>query len=289
MNGRKTLVAVVGIIIALVVVVGVYFLVQQQTEQLTPSPTPAPVLSPSPATPGIFEVTENACSTTFTVTGEPGLFCDGKEAYFDDPLNEEDNYTLTTPYTSGDLVEVDDVIVYVINYVNSGGAGIGGTLTDVLPDGLEFVDLEFVDADVQCIYTSATRTFSCDLDFIEAGESGQRAYRARVLDSAIGTILSNTASVTPTGGSTSTCSFNLEVPEGSASPSPSPSPSPSGSPTPTPSGSPTPTPPGSPTPTPSGSPPPSQLPEAGIMTFTTGTIGAGALLILLGLLGVLLF
>lgn len=283
MNGRKTLVAIIGVIIAMTIVVGVYFLVQQQTEQITtPSPTPKVVASPSPQTPGIFEVTGNACNTTFTVTGEPGLFCDSKDAYYDDPLNEEDDYTLTTEYTSGDLVEVGDVIVYVIGYTNSGTAAIDGRITDVLPVGLEFVD-----ADSPCIYTPSTRTVSCDLGSVVAGGASQRAYRARVLDSAIGTTLSNTASVTPTGESATTCSFDLEVPEGSASPSPSPSPS--DSPTPTPSGSPTPTPSGSQTPTPSGSPPPSQLPEAGIMTFTTGTIGAGALLILLGLLGVLLF
>lgn len=80
-------------------------------------------------------------------------------------------------------------------------------------------------------------------------------------------------------------------PSPSISPSPSPSPSPSTSPSPSPSDTPSPSDSPSPTPTPSASaasPAPSELPEAGIMTFTTGTVGAGALLLLLGMLGLLL-
>ncbi|GEM_PF-3618850 len=283
---KKTIVVSLVIFGVIAAVILVFFQVKKQTEVL-PSPTPRPTQSvdASPATPGVFEVgSQDACVTTFTVTTQtsaspspslspspspslspspspsapPGaeLDCVVKRAYKDETTNTAGNYSLSREIVDTNTVLVGDRIVFNIVAGNHGGLAASDvvTVTDTLGTAVEFVDSES-----SCSYTASNRKVSCTLGAIAGGAEKAVSFRVSVV-SAGSKAVANTATVSSTNGQTDSCTIAISSTGIVQSPTPNPSPS----------------------------SPPEELPTAGIMSFTTGTIGAGILLLLLGALGLLM-
>ncbi len=287
---KKTGLLIGGIITSLLLVVGVFLMVTgkiklaKQTKP-TPTPKPSPTNSPTPTTPGVFQVEQakNKCKLSFVVGEKPNpdLHCTSKTAWRDEPENVPGTYQLKTEITENDTVKVGEVFVYVIEYENTGNTDIKeATLTDKLPD-----QLEYIDGNPSCTENSGTVT--CSIGEVVAGGSSSIAFRVKVKEGSEGQTIDNQAEFKPDEGQTSQCGVKLLV---ETSPTPTPTPAPTEEPTPAPSIAPTPTPTEEPTPTPvvEESPAPSALPTAGITELTTRNTGVGAILVGLGILGLLL-
>ncbi len=285
---QQTILLIAGIATSLLLVVGIFFLVNGKLK-LARKSTPTPINNkqetkttptPTPQKPGVFQVTEakNKCQISFKVGEklEPDLRCMGKTAWRDDSRNTPGNYYLEKKIGKDDTVEPGEVFVYSISYENQGKAAISGaTLTDVLPK-----ELEYVDGAESCIADGGTVT--CAIEKVEAGKGSQVSFRVKVKDeTAGGQVIDNQAQLTPDVGEKTDCKLKLLV---KALVSPTPTPTPSIEPTPTPTIEPSPT----PTPIVEESPEPSALPKAGIMQLTTNNIGVGTILVGVGILGLLL-
>lgn len=218
------------------------------------------------------ESLSDSCSVSVTYTYTPPtggaeISCRAKKIYEDDTRNTSGFYYLESELLSTGSVDVGDEIVYNVAVANDGDQAASDVLiTDTLPSSVTYVD-----SDSECSHDASTGIVSCDLGALAVGGEDSSSIRVTVASSGS---ISNTANISSTNGQTDTCSITIDA-DGSTTPTPSPTP------TPTPATSST------PTPTTSASSAPSELPEAGIMTFTTGTIGAGVLLLLLGVLGLL--
>ena len=203
------------------------------------------------------------------------MTCTAKKAYEDDPRNEAGTYYLVSPVASGSELDPGEIFVYTLSYENTGTATVtSATFTDTLPP-----QLDFMDSDPGC--TVSSRVVTCTIGEVVPGGKSQKAIRVQVADDASSGNFTNTATLEPAEGDSTTCSFTLEV-------------SAPGTPTPTPSGTPTPRSSSTPTPstitqaTPIPSTPAPALPEAGIPTPTLVGLGAGSLLLLLAILALAL-
>ena len=276
---KKTGLLIGGIIISLLLVVGVFLLVTKKINltkkqvDLNPTPKPSPTNSPIPTTPGVFQVeqAEDKCKLSFEV-GEkpnPNLHCTSKTAWRDEPENIPGTYQLKTQIGENETVKVGEMFVYSIEYENTGNTDITeATLTDQLPS-----QLEYVDGMPGC--TENEEVVICSIGEVTAGSKGSITFRVQVKEGSEGQTIDNQAEFKPDEGQASKCGVKLLVKT-------SPTPAPSIAPTPTPTKEPT------PTPVVESSPAPSALPEAGIMELTTRNTSVGAVLVGLGILGLLL-
>lgn len=220
----------------------------------------------------LSDVCEVDVTYTYVDPGNPSLSCTNKNAYTDSNQNSSGTYFLTDEILSSEYVIVGDQIVFNIEANNVGDVDAEDVvITDILPSSVAYVD-----SGSECSYDTSTRTIVCDLGIVAAGGTESSSIRVEVLTAGT-SVVSNTATITSSNGQDSSCSVEVSAsePDGSPPPSPEPSPDPSSTPDSSP-------------PVVEGSPPPSELPEAGIMTFTTGTVGIGLLLLLIGMLGILL-
>ncbi len=133
---------------------------------------------------------------------------------------------------------------------NTGGIAVSDTtFTDKLSSNLTYID-----GDSGCSYDATTRIVTCTVGSIAADSRVQRSFRARI--SVAGTTaISNTAEVSSTNGQRDSCSVEVDATGRVIVPSPE---------------------------------APSELPQAGVMEVTTGTLGVGIILLILGGLGLLL-
>lgn len=296
---KKSLLLGLGIFATLVAAVAIIFVVRKPAPLPKASPTPKPfsdVVSPAPAE--VFEVAQAACSTTFTVacassspsaspshspspsaSASPSssptasvspspssiasvspspspsvltanLDCVAKEVYADDSRNRAGFYYLDNRIADASTLESGTTVTYNVVLRNSGGLAVPDTrISDVLSSNLTFVD-----SDSDCSYDSTSRTVSCTVGTVNAGAQTQRSFRARI-NVASTTSIANTAEVYSSNGQRDTCSIQLTG-NGKVVVNPSPV--------------------------------PTTLPTAGVFEVTTGTLGVGLLLLLLGALGLLL-
>lgn len=274
---KKTLLISLGIFAVFVMAVGIVYLVRKPS---TPKSTPqasmkaekAPILQVEPT---------DVCSTTFVVAcassspspspsgsvspspsssvspspspsapAEAKLDCVDKQVYADDSRNQAGFYYLEQRLTDTNLLQDGQVVVYNVVMRNTGGLAVSDTtITDPLSSNLTYLD-----GDSGCNYDSTSRIVTCTVGSIAANSQVQRSFRARI--SAAGTTaISNTATVASTNGQRDTCSVQVDATGQVVVPSPE---------------------------------APTELPTAGVMEVTTGTLGIGLILLILGGLGLLL-
>jgi uncharacterized repeat protein (TIGR01451 family) len=180
-----------------------------------------------------------ACQLSFSLALTPSpsptatpvaIICSNKYAYRDVQGNTAANYDTTAAnrLSNNATVTPGQKIVYevVAGPANRTAAYV---ITDTLSSGVTFLD-----SDPACQYTATNRRVTCTM----STTATTAKYRVSINPNATGTV-GNTATVTPTGGAGSTCSFSLVI-QGST---PTPSPTPTGTPTAPPStGTPAPTP-----------------------------------------------
>lgn len=213
----------------------------------------------------------------YVSTSNPGLVCTNKRAWMDETNNTPGAYHLQRSIAADSTVTVGQTFVYSLGYKNTGTTNSsGGTMSDVLPSFLDFVD-----SDPACTYSSSNRTVTCNIGTVTPGAASQDAVRVKVNASATsGSQISNQFTLRPNDGSSTTCPINLSIPSGTSTPTPTPTPSGTATPTPTSTITPTPTQAVS-TPTPTPAP---QLPKSGISYPTVAGIGAGILLLIISAL-----
>lgn len=274
---KKTLLISLGIFAVFVMAVGIVYLVRKPS---TPKSTPqasmkaekAPILQVEPT---------DVCSTTFVVAcassspspspsgsvspspsssvspspspsapAEAKLDCVDKQVYADDSRNQAGFYYLEQRLTDTNLLQDGQVVVYNVVMRNTGGLAVSDTtITDPLSSNLTYLD-----GDSGCNYDSTSRIVTCTVGSIAANSQVQRSFRSRI--SAAGTTaISNTATVASTNGQKDTCSVQVDATGQVVVPSPE---------------------------------APTELPTAGVMEVTTGTLGIGLILLILGGLGLLL-
>lgn len=271
----------IGVVIFLVMVLSVLtvYLVRKPAP-VAPSPTPKPVASPieSPTAAPIFVVDPiAACTNTFTVvcgsstpsaspsaspsapvypSSSPStppssaLDCVVKRIYADDSRNRAGFYYRESEIVDTSTLENGQVVVYNVVARNGGGnSAPDTTITDTLS-----TNLTYIDGDSGCTYEASTRLVSCVIGQLATNAEVQRSFRAKV--SVAGTSsVANTAEVSSTNGQRDSCSIEIDATGKVIVPS---------------------------------SPVPTALPQAGIFEVTTGTLGIGLLLFILGGLGLLL-
>lgn len=288
-NLKKTLLIALSVFAVMVVGIGVVYLVRKPTV-VVPSPKPvasaqkAPILQVDPV---------DACSTTFVVacaSGSPSpspsgsvtpspsssvspspsssvsptpsispspssvlgaqLDCVVKRIYEDDSRNRAGFYYFENEIIDTNLLQDGQTVVYNVVMRNTGGAAVSDTtVTDKLSSNLTYLD-----GDSGCSYDSSSRTVTCTVGTLAANSEAQRSFRARIAVAGT-TSIANTAEVSSTNGQRDSCSIQVDATGKVVVPSPT---------------------------------APAELPEAGVMEITTGTLGAGLLLLILGGLGLLL-
>lgn len=271
---KKQLLIGLGIFLAIILAVFVVYTVKKPSTAIpTPKPTPAPLESPVSAPVLQVQPAVAACTTSFVVacgSGTPtpspsasvspspsaststsaSLECVVKRMYVDDSRNRAGFYYTEDEIEDTNTIENGQTIVYNVVARNTGGTSVSDTtITDVLSSNLSYVD-----GDSGCSYNSTNRTVTCVIGAIAPGSEAQRSFRAKVSVSGT-TSVANTAEVSSTNGQRDSCSIAIDA-TGKVIPPPSSA--------------------------------PSALPEAGILEVTTGTLGAGLILLLLGGLGLLL-
>lgn len=307
------------------VVVGVSLgvLVYQQSVAPSKSPTPRPsprasaVASPSPTTPSVSQVTPQSNTITMPKAGQVRVYYSGFDVSNPSLVgnvirlttsNGSSEVRVNSAVKSGELMHVLDTGITVT-------AGQQVTI-EILEDGLETTKASGwikPDATNKCgaaskadgapFVTFATQksageplvAVQCWGDYDPPGDTGgdYNDYLAIVSYVPPGTASPSptvTASATPTPTPTVKPSVTpTPTVKASATPTPTPTPTlkPSATPTPTASTK------ASVSPSPSASarvamPEASSLPDAGIFEVTAGTVGIGALLMIVGLLGLLL-
>jgi uncharacterized repeat protein (TIGR01451 family) len=284
---KKTLLVSLAVFLAIVGTVAVVYFVRKPPKVVV-TPTPKPVAaSPvaSATTAPVFVVDQiSACTKTFTVAcaaspspsssvipspspspsasapvyvspspstpASANLDCVSKKIFSDDSRNRAGFYYMESEIRDASTVQNGQVVVYNITTKNTGGNSVPDTtVTDTLSSNLTYLD-----GDSGCTYAAATRVVTCLIGTLAASSEAQRSFRTTV--SASGTTsISNTAEVTSTNGQRDSCSVRVD---------------------------------GAGKITVAASPVPTELPVAGVFEVTTGTLGIGLLLLLLGGLGLLL-
>jgi uncharacterized repeat protein (TIGR01451 family) len=213
---KQTLLMSLGIFGAMVASIVVIYLVRGGNNTL-PENTPDEMVSKvSPTAAPIFQIAGNVCALTFDIPCAPGISCTSKKAYQNVATNVAGSYTLTSEIASGATVSRDQILVYQLNYANTGNTTIpSAAFTDTIPTSVDFVDSQ-----AACSFASSTRVVTCTLSNIPAGATGSVAFRVRVKADAASSSFTNTAVLTPSTGTVSDCSIPLTV-AGVASPSPS--------------------------------------------------------------------
>lgn len=170
--------------------------------------------------------------------------------YEDDSRNQAGFYYMEREIVDTNTLQNGQTIVYNVVVKNAGGNNTPDTtITDQLSSYLTYVD-----GDSGCTYEASTRVVTCTVGTLAENSEAQRSFRARV--SASGSIsVANTAEVTSTNGQRDSCSIVVDATGLVVAP-------PSETPT--------------------------ELPVAGVLEITTGTLGIGLLLLILGALGLLL-
>ena len=219
----------------------------------SPSPSPSGSVSPSPSssvTPSpSSSVTPSLSPSPSNVAGAQ-LDCVAKRIYEDDSRNRAGFYYFENEIVDTNLLQDGQVVVYNVVMRNTGGAAVSDTtITDKLSNNLTYLD-----GDSGCSYESTTRTVTCSVGSLAANSEAQRSFRTRIAVAGT-TSIANTAEVSSTNGQRDSCSIQVDATGKVIIPSPT---------------------------------APAELPEAGVMEVTTGTLGAGLLLLILGGLGLLL-
>lgn len=285
---KKTLLISLAVFLAIVGTVAVVYLVRKPTKVVV-TPTPKPVVvSPvaSATTAPIFVVDQvSACTKTFVVacasstpsasasaspspsasgSATPSLSpspspstpalanldCVAKRIYLDDSRNRVGFYYLEQAITDTNTLQNGQTIVYNVSAKNTGGNSVSDTtLTDKLSSNLTYVD-----GDSGCTYESSTRTVTCTMGTLSPNSEAARSFRTKVSVSGT-TSVANTAEVSSTNGQRDSCSVTIDATGKVAL---------------------------------AASPAPTALPVAGVFEVTTGTLGIGLLLLILGGLGLLL-
>ena len=210
------------ILVFTVILAGVAIFTALRLYQLRSQPVAPNVPSSIP------RAAENACTLSFTITPQtPGLNCTGKFAFADNSGNSPGVYQFVDKIEAGSNVAPGQTFVYAVAIKNTGtGTANSVVITDILP-----TNVSFKDANTECVYTSSTRTVSCNLGNMVAGGASQRAIRVSVLASATGSF-TNTATISSTGGDNSSCqiALNVQTSTGSPTETPTSTPGPSGTP-----------------------------------------------------------
>jgi len=192
--------------------------------------------------------------------------CGGKFAYYNDDAADPGDYTLTDALRIGqdDTVDPGEVVVYAVRLTSSETTGTA-TVTDPLPNNVTFVDAmdgcAYQAGSVTCSYTGAVPY--------------TLAYRVRIADTAAaGSVITNTATVTAQGGTTTECTKSLQL---AAAVTPTPPIGGSPTATPRPTATPTPRPTATPTSAPTTTPTPTTPPIGGANPTATPqpTVGVG--------------
>lgn len=277
---KKTFIIGSTIFFVLAIVVGVvYYLRKPATPTSMTKPTVQPLASAIKAP--IMQVeTADACSTSFvvacastspspspsgsvspspspSVSPSPSpssagaqLDCVVKQAFVDDARNRAGFYYLENQITDTNILQDGQTVVYNVKLRNTGGAAVSDTtITDKLSGNLTYID-----GDSGCNYDGTSRNVTCSVGTLGANSETQRSFRARITTAGTTSIL-NTAEVSSTNGQKDSCSIKVDATGKVVVPSPS---------------------------------APSELPVAGVMEVTTGTLGVGLLLLIVGGLGLLL-
>lgn len=284
-NLKKTLLIALSVFAVMVVGIGVVYLVRKPTV-VTPTPKPvasaqkAPILqvdpvdvcsttfvvacasgSPSPSPSGSVSPSPSSSvspspSTSPSISPSPSnvlgaqLDCVVKRIYEDDSRNRAGFYYFENEIVDTNLLQDGQTVVYNVVMRNTGGEAVSDTtVTDKLSSNLTYLD-----GDSGCSYDSATRNVSCTVGTLAANSEAQRSFRARITVAGT-TSIANTAEVSSTNGQRDSCSIQVDATGKVIVPSPT---------------------------------APAELPEAGVMEITTGTLGTGLLLLILGGLGLLL-
>lgn len=306
---KKDLVIGFGVFLVLLIGVVVVYLVLNSTK--TASPIPKPETTPNPSieqeVPGIFNVgNDDSCSLSFVVSEEqsprprqsppassrpspspspspftspslsPSIFpspspsglasaaldCVVKRIYEDDTRNVSGNYYLQNEILDTGMLKDGQVIVYNIQIANNGGVAVSDPIiTDILASNLTFMD-----ADPDCRYNSTNRTVICTLAPLAANSRVARSIRVAVRVTGTQTV-ANSALVTSTNGQSDSCAITVSA-TGEILHSSAPAPTSSA--------------------VAAASESPTELPEAGVFSVTTNTLGVGLLLLIVGALGLLL-
>jgi len=217
----------------------------------SPSPSPSGSVSPSPSSSVSPSPSSSVSpSPSPSAPAEAQLDCVDKQVYADDSRNQAGFYYLEQRLTDTNLLQDGQVVVYNVVMRNTGGLAVSDTtITDPLSSNLTYLD-----GDSGCNYDSTSRIVTCTVGSIAANSQVQRSFRARI--SVAGTTaISNTATVASTNGQKDTCSVQVDATGQVVVPSPE---------------------------------APTELPTAGVMEVTTGTLGIGLILLILGGLGLLL-
>ncbi len=286
---KKTIFIGLAIFLAIVGVIGIVYMVRKPaTPKTPPTPKPSSIAEPSPTTAPVFVVEQqNSCSKSFVVAcGSPSpspslspspspsgsvspspspslspspspsnppeanLDCVVKRMYLDDSRNSAGVYYREIEITDTNTVQDGQLILYNVVAKNNGAYSVPDTtITDTLSNNLTYVD-----GDTGCSYDAGLRQVTCNIGALAGGSEVQKSFRARVAASGT-TSVANTAEVSSTNGQRDSCSVRIDA-TGRVSLPPS--------------------------------SPPNELPVAGVFEVTTGTLGIGLLLLILGGLGLLL-
>lgn len=282
---KKSLLIGLGVFLTIILAIGVVYLVRKPTVKLPVASSPKPASSPiqSPTTAPIFLVNAlNACTTTFTVAcGSPSpspsgsvypspspsipvypspspsippsaaLDCVAKRMYTDDSRNRAGFYYIENEIVDTNVLQNGQIILYNLVVKNTGGNTVPDTtITDKLS-----ANLSYIDGDSGCTYDGTTRVVTCTVGALASNSEAQRTFRVSVNVAGGTTSVSNTAEVSSTNGQRDSCSVQIDA-TGKVVVQPSPV--------------------------------PTALPQAGVFEVTTGTLGIGLLLLILGGLGLLL-
>ena len=300
--GKSKTKIIIGVILVLLSFAIILFIstINQKTKNKSVS-LAAPQSLPKAAIP------ESYNTITFRITPEtPELACQEKKAWEDDSRNSRGNYYLTKPISS--YVEKGQIFVYSISYKNNGTTTVkSAKITDIIPS-----QLDFVDSDNRCNYSSTNQTVTCNIGEVVPRVMSQAAIRVKVKNDANpGAIIKNEA-VIITGNSQSTCDNTLTIAQATPTTTPTPTPTLTNTPTPTSTPTPTPRPTESPIPTitstptsnivPTITPTPTRtpivptsinqptptleasLPEAGVSWPTILGVAGGAIMLIISLL-----
>lgn len=218
----KNKIVTVGIIIATLILAGVAIftairLYQLRQEAVAPTaPTSKPKAQEVPI----------ACQSLAFTLQQPGLNCTSKRAWKDDSRNASPIYYLENEIGPNSNLTNNQIFLYSISYKNTGTATANAaSITDILPS-----QVNFIDADTGCAYTSATRTVVCNLGDITPTGNSQKIIRVKVSISATSGPFINSA-VVSSGASTSNCEIALNIQAGSPTPTPTPTTTPTATPT----------------------------------------------------------
>lgn len=279
---KKSLLIGLGIFLTIILAIGVVYLVRKPAPKPVATPTPRPTASPveSATAAPIFVVNPGAalCSKSFTVacgsssptpspsgsvtpTPSPSsspstppsaaLDCVAKRMYTDDSRNRAGFYYIENEIIDTNVLQNGQVILYNIVAKNTGGSSVPDTtITDKLS-----ANLTYVDGDTGCTYDATTRVVTCTIGALASNSEAQRTFRVSVNVAGGTTAVSNTAEVSSTNGQRDSCSVQIDATGKVVVPP---------------------------------SPVPTALPQAGVFEVTTGTLGIGLLLLVLGGLGLLL-